>query len=274
MPLFMDLHEVPGASEEDLMKAHLADIAIQDQFEVTCQTYWLNKETGTANCLIEAPSAEQADALHKASHGLQATKIIEIDEAVVESFLGRIEETAAAIDPATIRTGSSLRIILFTDMVGSTQMTQEIGDAAAMDVLQVHDTIVRAALKEHGGREVKHTGDGIMASFVSVAGSVYGAIDIQRGLSNYNKTGTNATLQVKIGLSAGEPVEKNQDLFGTAVQLAARICDHAKAEEILTAHTVQELCAGKGFEFGPSDEVLFKGFATPTKIDSVIWQGD
>ena len=274
MPLFMDIHESPGVSEQDMAKAHLADIAIQEQYGATFHTYWLNKESGTANCLVDAPSAEQANAVHRASHGLEAKELIAVDKAVVEAFMGRIDETAAAIDPATTETGSSLRIILFTDMVGSTQMTQEIGDAAAMDVLQVHDTIVRAALKEHGGREVKHTGDGIMASFVSVAGSVDGAIDIQRGLSNYNKTGTNATLQVKIGLSAGEPVEKNQDLFGTAVQLAARICDHAKAEEILTTHTVQELCAGKGFEFGPSDEVLFKGFATPTKIDSVIWQGD
>ena len=272
MPLYMDLHEVPGATDEDLAKAHLADIAIQDQYGVTCQTYLLDKDSGTANCLIEAPSAERANALHAASHGLVATKMIEVNEAVVEAFLGQIKETAAAIDPATTQTGSSLRIILFTDIVGSTQMTQELGDEAALHVLHAHDTIVRGALEKHGGREVKHTGDGIMASFASVAGSLNSAIDIQRGISDYNQTDPKHDLQVKIGLCAGEPVEKEQDLFGTSVQLAARICDHADAAEILVAHTVQDLSAGKGFEFGRRDEVLLKGFAAPTKLNSVMWQ--
>lgn len=273
MPLYIDLHEIPGATEEDLVKAHLADIAIQDQFGVTSKTYWLNKGAGTVNCLIEAPSAEQAKALHKASHGLEAVKIIEVSEAVVEAFLGNIDETPAAIDPATTQTGSSLRVILFTDIVGSTQMTQDFGDEAAMRVLKVHDTIIRGALKKHGGGEVKHTGDGIMASFASVSGSVNSAIDMQKGIGDHNQTDPEIKLYVRIGLSAGEPVEENQDLFGTTVQLAARICNHADAEEILMAHTVQELCAGKGFEFGKPDEVLFKGFDTPTRIGSVIWQG-
>ncbi|MCH7529277.1 MAG: DUF4242 domain-containing protein [Candidatus Marinimicrobia bacterium] len=273
MPLFMDIHDAPGATEEDLAKAHLADIAIQDQFGSTIHTYWLNKESGTVNCLVDAPSAEQANALHRAAHGMEAKKLIEVNKAVVEAFLGRIDETAAAIDHATTQTGSSLRIILFTDMVGSTKMTQELGDAGAMEVLQVHDTIVRGALEQQGGREVKHTGDGIMASFVSVAGSINCAIDIQRGISDNNQADSKHDLHVRIGLCAGEPVEKNQDLFGTSVQLAARICDHAAAEEILVAHTVQELSAGKGFKFGQPDEVLLKGFAAPTKISSVIWQG-
>ncbi len=274
MPLYMDIHEVPGATEENLAKGHLADIALQDQYGATVHTYWLNKETDTLNCLIEAPSTEQANALHRAAHGMEAKKLIEVNEVVVEAFLGRIDQTAAAMDPATTQTGSTLRIILFTDMVGSTRMTQELGDAAAMEVLQVHDTIVRGALEQQGGREVKHTGDGIMASFVSVAGSINCAIDIQRGISDNNQTDAKHDLQVRIGLCAGEPVEKNQDLFGTSVQLAARICDHAAAEEILVAHTVQELSAGKGFRFGKPDEILLKGFATPTKISSVIWQGN
>ena len=272
MPLYMDLHDVPGASEEDLVKAHLADIAIQAQFGVTCRTYWLNKKMGTVNCLMEASNPEQASAMHKAAHGLEADKIIEVDEVVVEAFLGQIAESEAARDPSTLKTGSSLRVVLFTDIVGSTQMTQEHGDEAAMRVLQVHDTIIRGALNEHSGSEVKHTGDGIMASFVSVSGSVKSAIDMQRGISDYNQTNPEMNLHVRIGLSAGEPVEENQDLFGSTVQLAARICNHADAEQILLAFTVQELCAGKGFKFDEPNEVSFKGFETPTKISSVIWQ--
>lgn len=268
----MDLHDVPGASEEDLVKAHLADIKIQDQFGVTCKTYWLNKKLGTVNCLMEASTPEQAAALHKAAHGLVADKIIEVDEVVVEAFLGQIAESEAAKDPATLKTGTALRIVLFTDIVGSTQMTQDLGDEAAMRVLQVHDTIIRGALDKHSGSEIKHTGDGIMASFASVSGSVKSAIDMQRGISEYNQSDPEMNLQVRIGLSAGEPVEENQDLFGCTVQLASRICNHADAEQILIAFTVQELCAGKGFKFADSGEVSFKGFDSPTRISSVIWQ--
>ena len=217
MPFYMDLHEVPGATEKDLAKAHLADIAIQDQYSCNSLTYWLNKETGTANCLIEAPSAEQAEAMHRASHGLVPTQVIAVDKMVVESFMGRIDETAAAIDPATTHTGSSLRIIFFTDMVGSTAMTQKLGDDAAMKILEHHNTTVRAALQKHGGREVKHTGDGIMASFASVAGSVHGAIEIQRSLHDHNQAHPEEALHVRIGLCAGEPVEKDADLFGASV---------------------------------------------------------
>ena len=272
MPLYMDLHEVSGATEKDMAKAHLADIAIQEEYGCTSLTYWLNKETGTANCLIDAPSSEQATAMHKASHGLVATNIIEVNQAVVESFMGRIDETAAAIDPATTQPGSSLRIICFTDMVGSTAMTQKLGDEAAMKILGHHDTTVRAALQKYGGREVKHTGDGIMASFASVAGSVHSAIDIQRSLHDHNQAHPEETLHVRIGLCAGEPVEQGKDLFGASVQLAARICDHAQTAEIQVTHTVEELCLGKGFQFENPQEVTFKGFDEPVKIATVIWR--
>lgn len=272
MPLYMDLHEVPGATEEDLMKAHAADIAVQEQFGCTSLTYWVNKETGTANCLIEAPSAEQAEAMHRASHGLVATKMIEVRREVVESFMGRIDQTPAAIDPATIRTGSALRVIFFTDLVGSTAMTQRLGDDAAMNLLEHHNTAVRGALQENGGREVKHTGDGIMASFASVAGAIRGAIEIQRSFKDHNQANPDEALDVRIGLCAGEPVERGEDLFGASVQLAARICDHAQTAEIQVTGTVEELCLGKGFHFCNPQEVIFKGFDGPVKIATVIWR--
>ena len=275
MPLYMDMHKVSSVMEQEQMaKAHMADVAIQDQYGATIHTYWLNKKTSTVNCLVDAPSVEKANALHRAAHGMEAEKMIEVDKAVVEAFLGRVDESAPAIDHATTQASSSLRIILFTDMVGSTQMTQALGDEGAMQILQVHDTIVRAALETHSGREVKHTGDGIMASFASVSESVNSAIDIQRGIRDHNQANADANFHVRIGLSAGEPVEKGQDLFGTSVQLAARICDHAGADEILVAHTVQELSAGKGFEFSQPDEVLFKGFDAPTQLGLVIWQAN
>ncbi|MEE9166105.1 MAG: nickel-binding protein [Candidatus Neomarinimicrobiota bacterium] len=273
MPYFMDIHEITeGVTDDDLAEAHLKDIAFQEQFGVKSITYWRNEEMGHSNCLLEAPSVEQANALHQASHGLAASDVIEVDKAVVEAFMGRIDQTPAALDPATTDPGSALRIIFFTDMVGSTAMTQKLGDDAALNILENHDTTVRSALQKHGGREVKHTGDGIMASFASVTGSVHGAIEVQRSLNDHNQANPDQALHVRIGLCAGEPVEKDKDLFGASVQLAARICDYAQAGEIRVTRTVQELCLGKGFRFDNPQAVTLKGFEEPIKIATVMWR--
>ena len=126
-----------------------------------------------------------------------------------------------------------IRTILFTDVVNSTTLTQLLGDEAALALLGVHDTIVRDALSALGGREIKHTGDGIMASFVSTAGAVRCAIQIQRELDKHAQANPEHPLKVRVGAAAGEPVEQHNDLFGCTVQLAARLCAHAQPEQIL-----------------------------------------
>jgi len=150
-------------------------------------------------------------------------------------------------------------------------MTQQLGDTAAMDVVRAHDKIVRKALAEQQGHEVKHTGDGIMASFESVAKGVGAAITILRSLADYNAT-ANHPFGIRVGISAGEPVTEGGDLFGAAVQLASRICDQALADEILASGGVQELAIGKGFDFVERDPVPLKGFPDPVRIVEVRWR--
>src|SRR4029077_19682380 len=98
-----------------------------------------------------------------------------------------------------------------------------LGDDAAMALLDLHNTVVRNALTDLGGRDIKHTGDGIMASFVSAASALKCAARVQRELAEYEKN-RNRSLKVRIGAAAGEPVEQHNDLFGSTVQLAARLC--------------------------------------------------
>jgi adenylate cyclase len=76
-----------------------------------------------------------------------------------------------------------------------------------------------------------------------------------------------------MGLNAGEPVAEEEDLFGTAVQLARRICDRAEPGQILASNVVQELAAGKGFVFGDEGDVALKGFEKPVRLYEVSWQG-
>ena len=182
--------------------------------------------------------------MHREAHGVMASKIIEVEGVMVNNFLGPIPQHPvgeAYVEPA-------FRTILFTDIVGSTDMTQRLGDDKAMEVLRHHDRIVRTHLQEHSGNEVKHTGDGIMASFGSVARAIHAAIGIQRALEEHSAAAEHP-ITVRIGVSAGEPVAEENDLFGAAVQLAARACNHAAAGSILVSTAVRELSVGKGFAF-------------------------
>jgi adenylate cyclase len=157
---------------------------------------------------------------------------------------------------------------MFTDLAGSTALTQRLGDAKAQELVRAHNAIVREALAAQGGSEIKHTGDGIMASFPTASAAIESAVAIQRGVAARD----DENLQVYIGLNAGEPVAEESDLFGTSVQLARRICDHAEAGQILVSNVVRELAAGKGFLFADIGEVIPKGFEEPVRLYEVRWR--
>ncbi len=153
-------------------------------------------------------------------------------------------------------------------MEGSTALTQRQGDAGAQALLRTHNSIVRDALKAQEGAEIKHTGDGIMASFPSASKALGCATAIQTAFAQRNETAEEA-INVRIGLNAGEPVAEDDDLFGTAVQLAARVCAHAQPGTILAANVVRELSAGKGFLFSDQGDVVLRGFEDPVRLYEV-----
>jgi class 3 adenylate cyclase len=129
-------------------------------------------------------------------------------------------------------------------------------------------------LNASGGREVKHTGDGIMAVFDSAAGAVRCATRILHELARYRQAQSAHPIKVRIGAAAGEPVEHQNDLFGSTVQLAARLCSHAEPEQILVSSEIAELCLGKGLPFQELGEVTVKGFERPVRVHAVAWPGD
>jgi class 3 adenylate cyclase len=277
MPLYMDIHNLPeGTTAEDVGNAHAKDMEVQQKYGVKFSKYWVNESGKKVFCLAHAPNAEAAEQVHREAHGLMPDKIIEVQPELAESFLGGVETNAAgaAIFPGAggDARDSGIRTVLFTDVVNSTILTQSLGDEAALAILDVHDTIVRAALSASGGREVKHTGDGIMASFVSPAAAVRCAIQIQRELQKHAQKNSKHALKVRVGAAAGEPVEQNNDLFGCTVQLAARLCAYAQPEQILVSNAIAELCLGKGLSFEDVGEVSFKGFNSPVRAHAAAWK--
>jgi len=277
MPMYMDIHEIQGATAEAVAKAHSADVETQKKYGVEYHKYWLNESTGKIFCLCTAPSAEAANRVHREAHGLVAAKLIEVAPEVAEGFLGGAEVNSAG---AAIVPGGSedhrdpgIRTVLFTDIVGSTELTQRLGDEAMMKFLGVHDRVVRAALAASGGREVKHTGDGIMASFFSAVGAARCASQIHRTLADHERDQNGVPIKVRIGAAAGEPVENHMDLFGSTVQLAARLCAHAAPAQSLVSNVVAELCLGKGLAFEDLGEISLKGFEHPMRVHAIKHAG-
>jgi len=172
-----------------------------------------------------------------------------------------------------VREPGAFRTILFTDVEGSTALTQRLGDSKARDLLREHERMVREALKAHGGSEVKTMGDGFMASFSSATKALECAIAMQRAFAEHNE-GAEEPIKVRIGLNAGEPIAEDDDLFGTAVNLAARICGHAEAGQILAPIVVRELAAGKQFMFADLGETELRGFEDPVRLYELRWQGE
>ena len=192
------------------------------------------------------------------------------DSSWVETVTQFLDEGRVA--PVAEKVAGAMVTLLLTDMEGSTDLTQRLGDAGAQEVLRTHNSIIRDALEAHSGQEIKHTGDGIMASFPSASSALEAAVAIQKALADHNTENTDTTIRVRIGLNAGEPVAEDDDLFGTAVQLAARVCAQAEPGQILTSNVVQELAAGKGFDFADKGEATLKGFEKPVRLHEVRWE--
>ena len=275
MPVYMDRHYIEGATRHAVADAHQKDLGLQDKYNVKFLTYWFDEMRCTAFCLIEAPNRETIERAHNEAHGSVPNEVLEVDPAVVDAFLGRIKDPRPAdASPGKaeeISIDPGFRAIMFTDLKDSTLMTTLYGDAKALHLLHINNALTRNSLKAHRGREVKHTGDGIMGSFVSVPDAVECAIAIQKAFAAYNKENPEAPLYLRIGLSAGEPIEEHGDLFGKAVQLAARLCAHAEPGRILVDQVVLDQWQGKELLFSDLGEVTPKGFDHAIRVYEVNW---
>src|SRR3990170_4201324 len=210
----------------------------------------------------------------KLAAGIPDARFLAIDDPNYERLVALVEEFAGAAANVQPVEAGAFRTILFTDVEGSTALTQRLGDARAREVLREHERIVREALAAHGGSEVKTMGDGFMASFGSATKALECAIAMQRAFeersaslpahpeafegraepqpSAHASTGSARAdrsvgaeaIRVRIGLNAGEPVAEEGDLFGTAVNLAARIAAQAQGGQVLVSDVVRQLGAG------------------------------
>jgi class 3 adenylate cyclase len=212
----------------------------------------------------------------KLAAGIPDARFLAMDDMNLERVAPLIEEFVGTTERSKSVEPGAFRTVLFTDMEGSTALTDRLGDAKARELLREHERMVREALKTHGGSEVKTMGDGFMTSFSSATKALECAIAIQGAFAERNES-AEEPIKVRIGLNAGEPIAEDDpggrgDLFGTAVNMAARIAAKAEGGEILASNVVRELVAGKGFLFADRGETELRGFEEPVRVYEVNWR--
>ena len=274
MPIFLDRHDAPGRPVplEEIANLHRLDLETQEAFDVRFLAFWVDPTNGASWCLAEGPTPEAVRAVHEASHGILPAEVVEVDVDEVVAFLGRASEPAIddwqaeGFDP-----GSAFRTIVFTDMVGSAAMTNVFGELEAFRLLERHDRSVSKAVKQHGGRIVKHTGDGFLISFEDVEEALRATIRMQSDVSALDDR-----LSIRVGINPGNPIERDDDLFGSTIQVASRICDEAEPGQILVSGVVKELCSDPDLaeQFVEHDRMLVKGVGAWIQVYEVGWRED
>jgi len=165
----------------------------------------------------------------------------------------------------------SVFTFVFTDIVGSTAMTQRLGNAGAQKAVRAHNTAVRGALQAHKGREVKHTGDGIMAVFSDPVAAVRATIQMQQEVAAHNRANPNIEVMIRVGINVGEAVEEDNDFFGAAVQMTARICDKASKGNIWVSQAVKDAAKGQKIGFIPRGKFEMKGIQGSKPLYEIGW---
>lgn len=175
--------------------------------------------------------------------------------------------TAAALPPEGTVT------IMFTDIEGSTELFERIGDGAARRVLSEHNQLVRDEVATHGGHEVKCNGDGFMVVFPSAAKALRCAAALQRRFADFLADQGSERVRVRIGLHTGDVEAQDGDFVGRAVTLAARVADSAMGGEVLVSSLVRELAGSNGdFAFDEGRQVDLKGLTGPHVVYALDWK--
>jgi class 3 adenylate cyclase len=162
--------------------------------------------------------------------------------------------------------------LLFTDLVGSTELMDRLGDNAGERLRREHFAILRGAAGEHGGREVKSLGDGLMVAFASALGAVACAVTMQQRIGAPTDEHGDRALGLRIGLNAGEVISAEGDYFGVPVVVAKRLCDRADSAQILVSEVVRSLVGSRGdFRFAALGALQLKGFTDPVTAFALDW---
>lgn len=267
MPIYMDRHDISEeVTAENVAQLHQADLKIQHKFNCKGLTYWFDGERKTAFCLVEAPNKEAIKKMHDHAHGEVPNRIIEVDDSVVESFLGRIE------DPEKSQ-NTELNIIndpaFRTIMVAGIKRLSLKDSASKQLNLMIHDhnkSIVKI-LNKFKGSIVKQKLDYFLTSFDSVTNAVLCALEIQEILNINNTHGSD--IKINIGLSAGVPVTEKEGIFEDTIKMAERLCDVVKGQIVISSE-VKDLYESENLNIAIDEKLVHALNPADEKFISIL----
>jgi AraC-like DNA-binding protein len=237
MPIYMDLHRAPGVTAKEVAEAHYHDVLIEGKFKCKCITYWYDEREGQVFCLINAPDKDAVVQMHSNAHGLIPHEIIEVNTNVVEAFLGRIKDPEKLSDDSALNVFSepALRVIMLIRTIDPKLSRHRHGEDKSVKMKNRFNSLIRESLQDFGGRLVESPDENFIISFVSAAQAIEYAQYIRATLeSDFDDLG------LRLGIDCGMPVEKNNELFGSTIELAKNLCWIAKPGEIIISQKVFE----------------------------------
>lgn len=240
MPLFLDLHELPdGVTAAHVAEMHQADLDLEHKYNCRGLTYWCDEIRKTAFCLIDAPNKEALIELHKNAHGAIPTRIIEVNDTIVESFLGRIEDPEKSKKVSlNIINDPAFRALMVVKIKNKILRTKEIN--ILQTAIRGYTTSIKALTTNHNGRIVKQKENTFLMSFDAVTEAIHCGVKI---LESYNAAIT-PDLEFKIGISAGTPVTDKESIFEDTIKTADYLCDTTKGNFSIT-EAVKDLYEGE-----------------------------
>lgn len=240
MPLFLDLHELPeGITAKHVAEMHQADLDLEHKYSCRGLTYWCDEKRKTAFCLIDAPSKQALIDLHENAHGAIPTRIIEVNDTIVESFLGRIEDPEKSKNVSlNIINDPAFRTLMVLKIKYTTLRTNGISTLKA--ALRGYSKSINTAITQYNGRLVKQEANTFLMSFDSVTDAIQCGIKIQ---DVYHKIIT-PDLEFKIGISAGTPITDKSGIFEDTIKISDYLSDVANGGFSITT-TIRDLYEGE-----------------------------
>lgn len=232
----MDFHDLPDSvTAKDIAEMHQADLKIEHKYNCRGLTYWCDESRRTAFCLIEAPNKEAIKELHEKSHGAVPQRIIEVNDTLVESFLGRIEDPENLENTKlNIIKDSAFRILMVVYMKRNFLRTENRSTLQA--AMRGYKKSIINSVTENMGRVVKQDANSFLLSFTSSTNAIESAIQIDK---LYNCVIT-PDVEFKIGINAGDPITNKESIFEEAIKKADYLT-YVTNGKIVIAPEVKEL---------------------------------
>lgn len=265
MPIYMDLHIVPGITAKGAAEAHRQDLLIQSQYNCTCMTYWVDESKDSAFCLIEAPNEDAVRVLHDNAHGLITHQIIQVNKTVVESFLGRIydPETTTLIEgQLKVFNDPAFRVLVLVKLIDPILLSHKVGKLESEELFSHYHKNIEVKSAEHEGVRAEHNER--ITTILSFT-STFNAIAFSSALHEAISVKGRDLLNIKISINAGMPVSKSDKIFGDTIAFGEQLLFLANPNKIILAPIIKEIAHRNFFNqssksiyaLSPSDEKLY-----------------